>query len=110
MPDGVDVTWGWGWKPGADEFIPDVMVFDDTDEQIRLTSVPQLVVEVLSDHRASDIFRKAAKYAATGLERYWLIDPEEPEIIVYEPVDGVFVERSRHVGGPRPHSTSARVR
>jgi Uma2 family endonuclease len=99
LPDGVDVIWGWAWKPGADEFIPDVTVFDDTEEQVRLTAVPHLAVEVLSTDRATDMIRKAAKYAAAGLERYWIIDPEGPEVIVYEPVDGVFVERSRH--GPR---------
>ncbi len=99
LPPGVRVVLAWAWKPGADEFIPDLTVFDDTEEQVRLTAVPHLAVEVLSTDRAADMIRKAAKYADAGLERYWIIDPDGPEVIVYEPVAGVFVERSRHGGG-----------
>lgn len=43
---------GWGWKPGQDEFIPDLMVFDPTAETKRYTSTPLLAVEVLSTDRA----------------------------------------------------------
>jgi hypothetical protein len=41
------VSQGWGWKPGTDQFIPDVIVFDDTGEITYLTGVPHLAVEVL---------------------------------------------------------------
>lgn len=99
LPPGVDVIEGWGWKPGADEFVPDVMVYDATDAEARLTAIPHLVVEVLSSDPAADIIRKAAKYAATGLERYWIIDPEGPEIIIHRLVGGVFVEQARHGPG-----------
>jgi Uma2 family endonuclease len=61
--------------------------------------VPYLAVEVLSSDPASDIVRKAAKYAAAGLERYWIIDPDGPEVVVHELVDSVFVERGRHRPG-----------
>ena len=43
----------WAWKPGADEFVPDLMVFDDHGETVRYTGIPHLVVEVLSDDRAA---------------------------------------------------------
>jgi Uma2 family endonuclease len=95
----VEVIASWGWKPGADVFIPDVMVFDDSGEQTRLTATPHLAVEVLSTDPAADIIRKAAKYAAAGLPRYWIIDPEGPEGIVHELADGVLVERARHGSG-----------
>ena len=36
MPPGVRVRQSWGWKPRADEFGPDLMVFDDTEENVRL--------------------------------------------------------------------------
>ena len=90
---------GWGWRPDADEFGPDLMVFDDNDEDVRYTGTPHLVVEILSSDPARDIIRKAAKYAAAGLERYWIIDPDGPEIIVYRLTDGVLVERGRHGPG-----------
>ena len=74
LPAGVDVIGSWGWKPGADEFGPDVMVFDETDENVRYTGEPHLLVEVLSSDPARDIIRKAHKYAAAGVMRYWIID------------------------------------
>jgi Uma2 family endonuclease len=89
----------WAWKPGQDEFIPDLMVFDATEEQSRLAATPHLVVEILSSDPAADLFRKAAKYASAGLERYWIIDPEGPEVIVHELIDGVLVERARNGPG-----------
>ena len=114
LPDGVRVREGWGWKPGRDEFIPDLMVFD-VDQQyddLRLTATPHLAVEVVSTDLARDIMRKAAKYAAVGLERYWIVDAGDPagepgqvplgadlEIIEYRPVGGVFVEQARHQPG-----------
>jgi Uma2 family endonuclease len=64
LPDGVEVIEGRGWKPGADEFNPDVTVFDDGDEQTRLAATPHLVVEVLSTDPATDIIRKGVRYPA----------------------------------------------
>lgn len=99
LPASVEVDENWGWKPGDDEFIPDVMVFEDSDEQKRLTATPHLVVEILSSDPARDIIRKSAKYAAAGVERYWIIDPDGPNIIVYRLSDGVFAERGRYGPG-----------
>ena len=99
LPSDVGVVEGWGWKPGADEFGPDVMVFDDTAENVRYTGKPHLLVEVLSSDPARDIIRKAHKYAAAGVERYWIIDPAGPEITVYELLDGVYAERGVHRPG-----------
>jgi Uma2 family endonuclease len=99
LPAGTEVVENWAWKPGSDEFIPDVMVFDTPDEQQRLTALPHLVVDILSSDLARDIIRKAAKYAAAGLERYWIIDPDGPEIIFHRLKDGVLAERGRHGPG-----------
>ena len=104
------VVEGWAWKPGIDEFIPDVMVFENRGEQQRLTAIPHLAVEILSTDRARDMIRKAWKYAAAGLESYWIVDPGEPgeetvgglpELIEYRAVEGVFVEQGRHQPGDK---------
>ena len=99
-PDGVSATPAWAWKPGPDEFIPDVVVFDDTSEDLRLTGTPHLAVEVLFTDRGADLIRKFAKYAEAGLPRYWIVDLDEtgPEIVTYELREGVFVETGRHRG------------
>ncbi len=99
VPAGVAVIEGWGWKPAGDEFIPDVMVFDATEEQRRFLATPHLAVEILSSEPARDIIRKAAKYATAGLERYWIVDPDGPEVIVHRLVEGSLVEQARHRGG-----------
>jgi Uma2 family endonuclease len=100
LPTGVRVAQSWGWKPSADEFGPDVMVFDDTGEDLRYTGVPHLVVEVLSTDRAADTVRKVRKYAEAGLPRYWVIDPDGPELVVFERSEsGSLVEAARYRGG-----------
>lgn len=75
------------------------MVFDDAGEDQRPTATPHLVIEILSSDPARDIIRKAAEYAAAGLQRYWIVDPDGPEIIVHRLVDGVLVEQGRYGPG-----------
>ncbi len=101
LPGEAHVREAWGWKAGANEFIPDLIVFDRADaaDIRRLTAVPHLVVEILSTDWAADIIRKARKYAAAGLERYWIIDPDGPKVMVYELREGVFVETELHLPG-----------
>ena len=100
LPDGVRVLEAWAWKPGADEFIPDLIVFDGTDEQVRYTGTPHLVVEILSTDRGRDLLRKLHKYAAAGLARYWVVDPDGPEIIEYRLVRDTtaYAEAGSHTG------------
>ncbi len=60
------------------------------------TGVPHLVVEVLSTDPWRDVVRKLRKYAEVGLSRYWIIDPEQPELVVYErTASGELVETER---------------
>src|SRR6266545_6330530 len=37
----------WAWKPGPNEFVPDVMVCDPAQDAIRFTGTPQVIVEIL---------------------------------------------------------------
>lgn len=80
LPDGFDVVEACGWKPGDDEFIPDVMVFPETDEDIRFTGTPVLCVEVISGNRANDYLVKTTKYAQAGLDHYWIVDPADDAV------------------------------
>jgi Uma2 family endonuclease len=99
LPAGAHATTGWAWKPGADEFIPDVIVFERSSEDKRLTAVPYLAVEVLSTDRSADTMSKFAKYAAAGLERYWIVDPEGPVVTVYHLEGTTYREVARHHPG-----------
>jgi Uma2 family endonuclease len=91
----------WAWKPGADEFSPDVMVCERDDDAVRFTGTPQVIVEVLSSRPAYDLVRKATKYAAAGLPRYWVVDPAEPSITAFELRDGDWVQVARAGGDER---------
>jgi Uma2 family endonuclease len=98
VPDGYEVVGSWGWKPGRDEFGPDVMVCPATTEDKRFTGLPALAVEVLSSNRSHDLVRKAFKYAAAGLPHYWVIDPRERALYAFRLVDNVY-EQVAHVTG-----------
>jgi Uma2 family endonuclease len=70
------VVAGWGWKPGEDEFGPDIMVVcrGDVTDQARFTRTPILCVEVASGNRANDYVTKVVKYAQAGPCLYWIVD------------------------------------
>jgi Uma2 family endonuclease len=99
LPSGVSVLQDVGWMPGDDRFVPDVVVFDRSDEVTHLTAPPHLAVEALSTDTARDTIRKHRKYAQAQLPRYWIIDPEGPEITVYHLTDGTLVEVAHHRPG-----------
>ena len=77
VPDGFDVALGWAWKPGRDEFIPDVLVHPTTEEVVRFTGMPVLAIEVLSSNLRDDLVVKTTKYATLGLPHYWVVDPRD---------------------------------
>jgi Uma2 family endonuclease len=97
---GVEVDEAWSWKPGRDEFVPDILVYRSTDEQVRYTGTPLLVVEVLSTSPVRDLVVKMNKYAAYGLDRYWVLDPDKRELYVFARHEATY-ELVRTVG-PEP--------
>lgn len=95
LPAPWRVREAWGWKPGTDLFVPDVMVYPRTDERQHLTGTPALVVEILSSDRAHDLVTKSGKYAAAGLERYWVVDADAETLDAYLLTDGVYEPAAR---------------
>lgn len=95
VPDDVAVTMTWSWRPGADEFIPDVMVHPRTEESVRFTGLPVLVVEVLSTNRHDDLVLKSVKYAAVGLPHYWVVDVRDAVLDAYVLSDGTYRHAAR---------------
>ena len=87
---GFGVDEAWSWKPGRDEFVPDILVYPSTDEQVRFTGTPVLVVEVLSTSPVRDLVVKMNKYAAYGLDRYWVLDLEKREMYVFARQNGTY--------------------
>jgi Uma2 family endonuclease len=79
---------------------PDLLVArreDFTDRD--LPTAPLLVVEVLSPStRRIDRMLKYARYEAAGCPSYWLVDPDEPALTVFELRDGRYVEQAQVTG------------
>ena len=83
---------------------PDLVVVDTAvvrDERAPLR--PHLVVEILSPTtRLLDLHVKRERYASAGVPSYWIVDPglddSEPSIVVYDLVDGLYVESAAAVG------------
>ena len=99
LPPTHRVTLAWSWRVRRDEFVPDVMVHPQTDEDVRFTGLPVLVAEVLSTNRGDDLVRKTVKYAAAGLPHYWILDPRDRVLDAYELVDGSYELRARLADG-----------
>ena len=60
---------------------------------------PLLVVEIRSPStRHIDLSLKHARYEAVGCPSYWVIDPDEPAVTVWEIDRGAYVERVHLVG------------
>ncbi|WP_375423333.1 Uma2 family endonuclease [uncultured Friedmanniella sp.] len=88
--DGFEAAAGWSWRGGQDEFIPDVMVYAETTDSIRLTGTPVLCVEVLSTNRSADLVVKATKYAAQGVDHYWTVDLDRRVVDIFERVGTTY--------------------
>ena len=83
------------WKPGADEFGPDLAVLPVDAPGQRFTGVPPLVCEVVSTNRSYALVRKVQKYAQAGAVQYWIVDPRDREIVALALRDGIYEEYAR---------------
>lgn len=103
VPDDMEALVGpvdWYVRPTT-AFVPDLVVVRRgarADAQ-RLLEPPVLVVEVLSPStRHRDVGLKMRAYEDAGLAWYWVVDPLEPRLTVWQLVDGRFASRAS-VGG-----------
>lgn len=100
--------------------IPDLVVLTDelatalegaTRSTITLDMPPPaLVVEVVSPGKVNedrDYRYKRSKYAARGIAKYWILDPQMNRVTVLTLVDG-FYEETRFVGNSAIASTILR--
>lgn len=94
LPEGYEINGAIGWKPAADEFGPDLIVYraaDYDETEPRFTGMPLLVVEVLSQNVGRDTIVKAHRYAKVGLPQYWIVNPEGViEVLVLDPAEGAY--------------------
>lgn len=74
------------------ELQPDILVARDEDLTEKLLPVaPVLAVEVLSPSSViNDLNNKKAAYERMGVASYWVVDPQQPSITVFELTDGRY--------------------
>ena len=79
---------------------PDVLVARRSELGLdNLRRAPVLVVEVLSGStRRIDLGTKRLAFEAAGVPSYWLVDPDEPGLIVLELAGGHYEEVARVSG------------
>ena len=82
---------------------PDLLVARRSEIGVaNVQGTPLLVIEVLSPStRRIDEGSKRLAFEAAGVPQYWLVDPDEPSIVVLDLVDGAYVETAR-VSGAQP--------
>jgi Uma2 family endonuclease len=89
------------WQPDDRTSLqPDLLVVRDEDVEAKNIRKPLLLaVEVLSPStRRKDLVLKRSKYEDVGVRSYWVVDPEEPSILVNDLVEGRYVETGRACG------------
>ncbi|HWQ80480.1 MAG TPA: type II toxin-antitoxin system Phd/YefM family antitoxin [Anaerovoracaceae bacterium] len=88
------------WKKDIKEpdvMQPDVLVACDVEGNVngkgKYMGTPTLVVEILSDStRSKDMIEKLNTYRLSGVKEYWVIDPKQEQIMIYE-FDGYEIGR-----------------
>jgi Uma2 family endonuclease len=83
------------------ELQPDVLIARKVDLTEKLLPVaPVLAVEVLSPSSViNDLNNKKAAYERMGVASYWVVDPQQPAVMVFELDDGGRYQQSAEVKG-----------
>jgi Uma2 family endonuclease len=86
---------------------PDLLVARRVDVTERnLPAAPVLAVEVLSPStRRIDLGTKRLVFEAAGVPSYWVVDPDEPSLTVFELDAGTYREVAQVTGGQTWEST-----
>ena len=93
-PPGFEVLPGVEYAPGVDRaYQPDIVVVPAGLDGTRLPVAPLLAVEVRSRSTALvDRNLKWAAYARAAIRGYWIVDPREPRLTVFELAGAAYVE------------------
>jgi Uma2 family endonuclease len=107
-PDDLFVTPTPGYQAGERTLlIPDLVVTPWPARDAKYVTEPlPLAVEVLSpSSRRYDRITKLAAYDRAGVDAYWIVDPVEPSLLVFEREGDRLVERA-HVRGDEPFAAT----
>lgn len=78
--------------------IPDLSIFlraeGDESDISASGNIPDIVIEILSTDRNSDLVRKRQIYAEAGVSEYWIFDPVNDTVLPLELHGGEYIQRS----------------
>src|SRR5660398_207488 len=60
------------------------MVLTEAPSGDVVTTAPTVVIEVLSTNRTDDLVRKSTEYLGAGVRQYWIVDPRDRVLDVFE--------------------------
>lgn len=70
---------------------PDILVLPSSSEDLKEYKLPILIVEILSPSTAmKDRNLKFRLYESNGIKYYWLVEPDQKWVEVYELIDGKY--------------------
>lgn len=74
---------------------PDIVVLcHEDDNDMRIEGAPEFVAEILSPStRSKDCVIKLNKYMTAGVLEYWIIDPDEEKVFVYDFEEGCILKQ-----------------
>jgi Uma2 family endonuclease len=85
----------------ADVFQPDLVVVTNRSQitQRAIEGPPAVVVEIVSESTSSyDRTTKSRRYAALGVDHYWIVDPSQQAVECYRRRDAAYETVARHTG------------
>jgi Uma2 family endonuclease len=81
---------------------PDIIVICDTDKidaSGKYKGIPTLVVEVLSrSTRKKDMLKKLDLFMHTDVKEYWLVDPDQREVSIYNFKKNDITDHETYIG------------
>ena len=99
----AEVVAAAGWQMGTEHVrIPDVMVLAAAPSGPLVDQAPLVCVEVLSSNRSDDLVRKSTEYLEAGVAQYWVVDPHNRVIDVYNNSDHGW-QTALHLTADEPH-------
>ncbi|MDE0428847.1 MAG: Uma2 family endonuclease [Caldilineaceae bacterium] len=84
---------------------PDIVVLRDRNSQLRQKTYwdgADLAIEIVSESledRERDLVTKRLEYARSGIEEYWIVDPEQETVTVLNLWEDVYMEGAVFVRG-----------
>ena len=91
------------FMPGCDPVQPDLLVLRPEEQDLilerRIETIPLLLVEILPPSNPQhDLVLKRQAYARAGVPEYWIIRPQERDLLLHsepEPTSGQFLRVQR---------------